>query len=356
MEPYRLALSSSVLCIHFPLCAKIKMYFIKYCGELVGKISRQCPPHPGFTLMMAVSFHWTPVIFHPAGWCQWSVSSFMGPALHEGHRSIYLVLWKLGFLLIIFRRKPYLEGSFRLVIRRLLQIVGPREPFRPSPQTCLDCPRRVVVPNFFGIRDWFCGRWFFHRSRRGWGWFRGDSSAFRLLAVKTDEASTSVHLLLCGPVPNSPRSRCWGPLTQRDQVRSTLEWKEEMGASSQALETDLLNRRADRLVGKQDETSQILPTFPTHLHFFLSLLRFPLHHFLFPSPSHITGLFSLPKPLASLLVAFLLSPSSWAIFCSAAAVLTPTVFPLRWKFAIHLLTIPPLPLLLWRYILYLVVK
>ena len=136
MEPYRLALSSSVLCIHFPLCAKIKMYFIKYCGELVGKITRQCSPHPGFTLMMAVSFHWIPVIFHPAGWCHWSVSSFMGPALHEGHGSIYLVLWMFGFfLLIVFRRKQYLEGSFRFIIKETLQIVGPREPFRPSPQT-----------------------------------------------------------------------------------------------------------------------------------------------------------------------------------------------------------------------------
>ena len=82
-------------------------------------------------------------------------------------------------------------------------------------------------------------------------------------------------------------------------IKWDLPWNKRRtwGASSQALETDLLNRKADRLVGKQDETSRILPTFPTHLHFFLSLLRFPLHHFLFPSPSHITGLFSLPKPL-----------------------------------------------------------
>lgn len=48
MEPYRLALSSSVLFIHFLLCAKIKKYFIKYCGGgVVGKVTGQCLP-PSF--------------------------------------------------------------------------------------------------------------------------------------------------------------------------------------------------------------------------------------------------------------------------------------------------------------------
>ena len=44
MEPYRLALSSSILFIHVLLCAKTKKCFIKYCGELVGKVTGQGLP------------------------------------------------------------------------------------------------------------------------------------------------------------------------------------------------------------------------------------------------------------------------------------------------------------------------
>ena len=31
---------------------------------------------------------------------------------------------------------------------------------------------KAAVPNLFGTRDWFCGRWFFH----GLGWGVGDGS------------------------------------------------------------------------------------------------------------------------------------------------------------------------------------
>ena len=76
----------------------------------------------------------------------------------------------------------------------------------------------TAVPNLFGSRDQFHGRQFFH----GWGWGagggRGDASGGNVSNGKRQMKLPCLpvaHLLLCGPVPNRPRTaRGWEPLLQ----------------------------------------------------------------------------------------------------------------------------------------------
>ena len=79
-----------------------------------------------------------------------------------------------------------------------------------------------MVPNFFGIKDWFCGKQFFHRlgqtgvgvAVRGvWGaggWFQDNSSALYLLCI--------LFLLLLNQLHLSDHQALdpggWGPLIE----------------------------------------------------------------------------------------------------------------------------------------------
>ena len=74
-----------------------------------------------------------------------------------------------------------------------------------------------MVPNLFGTRDRSHGRQVFHGLGAGGA---GDGSGGN---ASDGERSPATHHLLCGPVPNRPRTatslqpRDWGPLDQRTQ-------------------------------------------------------------------------------------------------------------------------------------------
>ena len=83
---------------------------------------------------------------------------------------------------------------------------------KPLKTTCFEACREVV-PNLFGIRDWFHGRQFFSRTGEG-----GDGFCFS-------------HLLPCGPVPNRPWTGChpWPrglgtPALVTSLVPGVLQW------------------------------------------------------------------------------------------------------------------------------------
>ena len=72
--------------------------------------------------------------------------------------------------------------------------VAPQRP-HPSPKS--------AVPSLFGTRDRFCGRQFFH-GRGCRGWFRWQCERWGVMGSGIFTPSPTVHLLLCGLVPNSP--------------------------------------------------------------------------------------------------------------------------------------------------------
>ena len=69
---------------------------------------------------------------------------------------------------------------------------------------------RPVVPSLFGTRDWFRGRQFFHRVAGWGGWGRGMVQAVmgsnREWQMKLCSLTRCSPLLLCGLVPNRPRT------------------------------------------------------------------------------------------------------------------------------------------------------